>query len=146
MSNIGRGGIWCCNFENVCRYHGNNAKQVKMVQKPLSGIYFLKMVGQIDWNFDGMVPPMYQCGICHSILETVSVAIGTIPNVKNFKNFKMLQNWWNLIGLYTDKSEWDFWSWNFQNGHRCHGNCGNVKYFQNAPNFMKLNIIVNLHV
>jgi len=32
---------------------------------PKSGIYFLKMVGQMDRNFDGMVPPMYQCGICH---------------------------------------------------------------------------------
>ena len=66
MSNIGRGGIWRWNFENVCRYHGNNAKQVKMVQKtPKSGIYFLKRVGQIHWNSDGMFPPMYQCGICH---------------------------------------------------------------------------------
>ena len=104
------------------------------------------MVGQIDRNFDGMVPPMYQCGICHLLLGMVSVAIGTNQNVKNFKSFKMLQNWWNLKGLLTVKSAWDFWSWNFQNGYRCHGNWKNVNNSQIALNLMKLDIIVTWQV
>ena len=60
MTNIGRCGIWRWNFQNICCYHGNNAKRSKISKK-------MKML-QTGLNFTGMVNVKFSLETLNGIL------------------------------------------------------------------------------